>query len=51
MNQNRMFLHHLTDISESILKIKTFIQDYSYEEFFKDETTQYAVIRALEIIG
>ena len=51
MNQNRTFLHHLTDISESILKIKTFIQDFSYEEFFEDEKTQYAVIRALEIIG
>jgi uncharacterized protein with HEPN domain len=51
MNKNRTFLHHLTDISESILKIKTLIQDYSYADFFEDEKTQYAVIRALEIIG
>jgi len=26
-------------------------QDFAYEEFYKDEKTQYAVIRALEIIG
>jgi len=51
MNKNRTFLHHLADISDSILKIKTFIQDFAYEEFYEDEKTQYAVIRALEIIG
>ena len=51
MNNNRTFLHHLSDISESILKIRTFIQDFTYEEFCEDEKTQYAVIRALEIIG
>ena len=51
MNNSRTFLHHLADISESILKIKTFTQGFVYEEFCEDEKTQYAVIRALEIIG
>ncbi len=51
MNQNRTFLHHLSDISESISKVKTFIQDLNYEQFLEDDKTQYAVIRALEIIG
>ena len=51
MNKNRTFIHHLYDISDSILKIKTFIENYIYEEFCKDEKTHYAVIRALEIIG
>ena len=51
MNKNRTFIHHLSDISESILKIKSFINGYIYEEFHEDEKTHYAVIRALEIIG
>jgi uncharacterized protein with HEPN domain len=51
MNLNRTFLHHFNDISESISKIKGFIQDLTYEQFCEDEKTQYAVIRALEIIG
>ena len=51
MNQKRTFLHHLSDISDSISKIKSFIQGIKYEQFIDDDKTQYAVIRALEIIG
>ena len=51
MNPDRTFLHHLNDIADSILKVKSFIQDITYEQFLKDDKTQFAVIRALEIIG
>ncbi len=51
MSPNRTFLHHLTDIADAILKMKSFIKDVRYEQFLKDDKTQFAVIRALEIIG
>lgn len=44
-------LLYLKDIYDSIEKVLTFIADLNYNDFMKDEKTQFAVIRALEIIG
>jgi len=51
MSTGRIYLDYLNDILDSILKISRFIEDMSFDEFQTDEKTQYAVIRALEIIG
>jgi uncharacterized protein with HEPN domain len=42
---------YLNDILQAIEKAKQFTSYISYEEFKRDEKTQYAVIRTLEIIG
>ena len=44
-------LDYLNDILDSILSIKEFLTDTDFESFKRDKKTQYAVIRALEIIG
>lgn len=44
-------LLYLKDIYDSIEKALTFIADFNYKDFIKDEKTQFAVIRAREIIG
>ena len=41
----------MTDILESILKIEEFLAGFTIEEFIQDSKTQFAVVRALEIIG
>lgn len=51
MNGQREFIDYLEDILDSILKIEKFIENQSYDEFTKDEKTQFAVVRAFEIIG
>ena len=52
MKENdRILLDYLNDILESIINIKTFIEDLDFPAFQKDIKTQYAVIRAMEIIG
>ncbi len=42
---------YLVDIYSSIEKIENYIKDLSFENFEKDEMTQDAVVRNLEIIG
>lgn len=42
---------YLDDILEAIAKIRNYTQGMTYEDFQKDEKTQDAVIRNLEIIG
>jgi len=42
---------YLDDILNSIHKIEVFIDDMTFEDFFKDIKTQDAVIRNIEIIG
>ena len=49
--KDRILLDYLNDILESIINIKTFIEDLDFPAFQKDIKTQYAVIRAMEIIG
>jgi len=50
-DKDRIIIDYLNDILDSIIKIKTFLKDVDYPIFQKDVKTQYAVIRALEIIG
>lgn len=42
---------YIEDILNAMLDIHEFISEYSYEQFVSDRKTQYAVIRAIEIIG
>lgn len=49
--KDRILLDYLNDILESIINIKTFIEGLDFPAFQKDIKTQYAVIRAMEIIG
>ena len=51
MRQKRDFTDYLHDILDAIDKAEKFLQGLSFEDFHKDEKTQFAVIRALEIIG
>mgnify|MGYP001287893675 CR=1 FL=1 len=51
MKNRKDFTAYLDDINESIGKGLSFIKDMSYEQFQEDEKTQFALVRALEIIG
>ncbi len=42
---------YLEDIFNAMLSIQEFTDGYSYDRFVTDKKTQYAVIRAIEIIG
>ncbi|WP_410508112.1 DUF86 domain-containing protein [Methanosarcina hadiensis] len=42
---------YIEDILNAMIDIQDFIAEYSYEQFVNDRKTQYAVIRAIEIIG
>ena len=50
-DRDRILFDYLNDIFDSILKIKSFIEKENFTNFQNDTKTQYAVIRALEIIG
>lgn len=51
MKDKQTITDYLNDILDSIASIKEFLIGINYESFCKDKKTQYAVIRALEIIG
>jgi uncharacterized protein with HEPN domain len=51
MKSQRVYMDYLQDMLEAGNKAIQFLQNMSLEDFKKDEKTQYAVIRALEIIG
>lgn len=52
MNEkDRVHIDYLNDIIDSIVNIKSFLKDMDLPSFQADIKTQYAVIRALEIIG
>jgi len=51
MKRPRHITDYLNDIYDSINKGISFIKDMTYEEFIKDEKTQFALVRAIEIIG
>ncbi|MBK6915156.1 MAG: DUF86 domain-containing protein [Ignavibacteriales bacterium] len=51
MKKRRESLDYLTDIYDSIQKGIAFISNMTYEDFERDEKTQYALIRVIEIIG
>lgn len=42
---------HIDDILCAMLDVQEFTAGYSYDDFIEDRKTQYAVIRAIEIIG
>lgn len=47
----RTYEDYLNDIIEAIHLIEEFTKNINFTEFLKDRKTQFAVIRALEIIG
>ena len=52
MNEkDRIIIDYLNDILGAIDNIKDFLKDVNLSAFQEDIKTQYAVIRALEIIG
>jgi len=51
MKNQRDYLDYLNDIYDSINKGIEFISEMSYEDFSKDEKTQFALIRVIEVIG
>jgi uncharacterized protein with HEPN domain len=51
MKQKRDYLEYLNDIHDAINKGISFIENMTFEAFAKDEKTQYAVIRAIEVVG
>ncbi|MBU0475313.1 MAG: DUF86 domain-containing protein [Bacteroidetes bacterium] len=51
MKTPRDFTTYLNDIYEAIEKGLSFIKEMTYEEFQQDERTQFALVRAIEIIG
>ncbi|WP_297523556.1 DUF86 domain-containing protein [Thermococcus sp.] len=42
---------YLKDMLDAIASIEEFTSDMSFEDFLNDRKTQFAVVRALEIIG
>lgn len=51
MKKGRQTTDYLNDILYAISKLDDFIQGLTYEQFMEDEKTQFAVIRAIEVIG
>ena len=47
----RTYKDYINDITASITNVSEFIKDLDYDDFIKDRKTEFAVIRALEIIG
>jgi len=47
----REYEDYLRDLLDAVEKIQYFIKDLDYKKFQKNDKTQFAVIRALEIIG
>ncbi len=51
MKPKRDYLDFLRDILDMMNKIDNFIQGMTFSEFANDEKTNFAVFRAIEIIG
>lgn len=49
--EERDFLDYLADILDAMEKVGRFTQGITFEEFSADDRTNFAVVRALEIIG
>ena len=47
----REFRDYLGDILDHARKLKAFVAEMTFEEFQTDEKTQFAVMRAVEVIG
>jgi uncharacterized protein with HEPN domain len=42
---------YIADMLENAQKARKFVGEMEFEEFVRDEKTQYAVLRALEVLG
>ena len=51
MKRARDYIGYVADMLESAQKALEFVAGMTYEEFVADEKTQYAVVRALEVLG
>ena len=51
MKSKRLYLDYLRDILENVEKAIEFSTGMSNTEFFEDEKTIFAVIRAIEVMG
>lgn len=51
MSSQRVYTDYLLDIIDNAGKAIEFVADMSIEDFRRDIKTQFAVIRALEVIG
>ena len=51
MRKERVYLDYVQDMLEGAKKAREFVRGMAYDEFASDEKTQFAVVRALEIIG
>ncbi len=47
----RAILDYINDVLDAMTKAQGFLQNVSYEEFVKEDKTQFATVRAIEIIG
>ena len=47
----RQHFDYLNDILDSVVKIKKFNENMTFDDFKDDDKNVYAVIRAMEIIG
>ncbi|AFV24469.1 hypothetical protein Mpsy_2265 [Methanolobus psychrophilus R15] len=51
MKNERKATDYLQDMLYAIKKVDDFTSDLTYDQFVEDEKTQFAVIRAIEVIG
>jgi uncharacterized protein with HEPN domain len=51
MIADRVYLDYARDMLVNTQKALAFVDGMTYADFAKDEKTQYAVIRAIEVIG
>jgi len=47
----RTYLDYLEDIRDHLVQAQAFVKGLTYEEFTADKKTNFAVVRALEIVG
>ena len=48
---SRSALDYLEDILDTVRKAQQFVEGIDYDEFVQDDRTNFAVIRAIEIVG
>lgn len=51
MKKKRDYRIYLNDMIDGAIKGIDFISEMSFEDFLKDEKTQFSLIRAIEIVG
>jgi len=51
MTPERAYTDYLRDILDAVEKVAKFTEGISFEQFAADDRTNFAVVRALEVIG